>query len=110
MIKKTKKIISLLMIFVFIIPLTVKSLDGFFHHHHHSEHNSKFEYQFHDHHEKCPILSYELSLSSLNDTTVEIAKTYYCDGFIINYTSSYYSNNSKYSFLLRAPPYFLNKI
>ncbi len=104
MIKKTKKIVSLLMVFVFIIPLTVKSLDSFFHDHHHSKHNSKFECQFHDYHKKCPILNFELSLSLLITTIVEIAKTYYCDEFIINYTSDYYCKKLKYSFLLRAPP------
>jgi len=55
MTKKFKNIISITLVFVFLIPITIKLLDGLFHHHNHFHCTVKKEKQFHEYHEKCPI-------------------------------------------------------
>ena len=108
MTKKLKDIISILLVFIFLMPMTIKLIDGLFHHHDHFICTAKHEHHFHEHHDKCSIPDFEFSLYSLNKIILETQKTFYCDRLTINYTSNYCCSKLKYSFLLRAPPVFTN--
>ena len=104
MTKKLKHIIAISLVIIFLIPMTVKLLDGLFHHHDHFICTATHERHFHEHHHKCPIPGFELSFYSLNKIIAETGKTFYCDRIFINYISGYFNSKLKYSFLLRAPP------
>jgi|GEM_PF-737102 hypothetical protein len=110
MTKKLKKIISLTLVFIFMTPMTIKLLDGLFHHHYHFHCNAKNEKYFHEYHKKCPILNFELSLFSVEKHIQTTQKHHYSVKLNDNYNFVYCCNNSKYSFLLRAPPIFTDKI
>lgn len=90
--------------------MTMKLFDGFFHHHDHFHCTAKNEKHFHKHHEKCPILSFELSLFSTVKNIQSTQKHYLCVEIIDIYDFTPCCNNSRYSFLLRAPPIFTDKI
>lgn len=106
--KKFKNTISISLVIIFLLPLTVKLLDGLFHHHDHFICTAKAELHFHKHHHKCPIPGFELSFYSLNKIILEIHKTIYYDRIFINYISGYFNSKLKYSFQLRAPPVLTN--
>jgi len=108
MTKKHKHIIAISLVIIFLLPMTVKLLDGLFHHHDHFICTAIHELHFHEHHDKCPIPCFELSFYSLNKIILETHKTIYCDRIFINYISRYFNNKLKYSFLLRAPPVHTN--
>jgi hypothetical protein len=110
MTKKLKHIISISLVFIFLTPMTVKFFDGFFHHHDHFGCTAKNEKHFHEHHEKCPIPSFELSFFSTEKQIQTTQKHYFCLEINDIYNFVYCCNNSKYSFLLRAPPVFTNSI
>jgi len=110
MTKKLKNIISLTLVFIFMTPMTIKLVDGFFHHHDHFICTAKNEKHFHEHHEKCPIPSFELSFFSFEKHIQTTQKHFYRLELNDNYNFVYCCNNSKYSFLLRAPPTFTGKI
>ena len=110
MTKKLKNIISLTLVFIFITPMSIKLLDGLFHDHDHFHCTAKNEKHFHEHHEKCPIPSFELSFFSVEKYTQTPQKHSYTVKLNENYNFVYYSNYLKYSFLLRAPPFFTGKI
>jgi len=107
---KLKNIILLTLVFVFMTPMTIKLLDGLFHHHYHFHCTATNEKHFHEHHEKCPIPSFELSLFSVEKHIQTTQKQYYGVEHDDNYNFVYCCSNSKYSFLLRAPPIFTGKI
>ena len=100
MTKKLKHIISILLVFIFLTPMTVKLFDGLFHHHDHIICTAKNEKHFHEHHEKCPIPSFELSLFSVEKHIQNTQRHNYCVKQNDNYNFVYCCNNSKYSFLL----------
>ena len=107
---KFKYTISISLVIILLLPMTIKLLDGFFHHHDHFNCTAKNEKHFHRYHEKCPIPSFELSFFSVEKQTQTTQKLD-CDieqNNIYNFTPC--CNNSKYSFLLRAPPIFTGKI
>lgn len=110
MIKKLKNIISLTLVFVFMIPISIKLLDGFFHHHDHFHCTAKNEKHFHEYHQKCPILTFKLSFFLVEKHFQTTQKYYYYVKQSDHYRFVYCCNNSKYSFLLRAPPIFTRKI
>ncbi len=110
MIKKFKNIIALTLMVVFIMPVTVKFLDGVFHKHVHFHNTTTDEVHFYDYHKECPIPSYKLSFFSVKKHILTIQKYFYSKEINNNYNFIYHCNNSKYSFLLRAPPIFTNKI
>jgi hypothetical protein len=91
-------------------PMAVKLLDGLFHHHDHFHCTAKNEKHFHEHHKKCPIPSFELSFFSVKKHIQTTQKHFYRLERNINYNFVIRCNNSKYSFLLRAPPISTGKI
>jgi hypothetical protein len=104
MTKKLKYIISILLVFVFLMPMTIKLIDSALHHHDHFICTAKNEHHFHEYHYKCPIPNFEFSLYSLNKIILETQKIFYCDKLFINYISILCCSKPKYSFSLRAPP------
>lgn len=104
MTKKLKNIITITMLLIFITPLSIKLLDGLFHHHDYFHCNAKNEKHFHKKHEKCPILSFELSFFSFEENRQNTQNHFYSIQKNDNYNFVNCCNNSKYSFLLRAPP------
>jgi len=106
MTKKLKNIISITLVFIFLAPITIKLLDGFFHHHDHFRCTAINEKHFHEHHKKCLILSYEFTFFSIEKHKQTTQKHCYSKELNYNYNFVYYCYNSKYSFLLRAPPNF----
>ena len=110
MTKKLKNIISITLVFIFLTPMTIKLVDGLFHHHDHFHCTAKNEKHFHEHHEKCPIPSFKLSIFSVEKHIQTTQKHFYRVELNDNYNFVYCCNNSKYSFLLRAPPIFTGKI
>ena len=89
--------------------MTIKLVDGLFHHHDHFHCTAKNEKHFHEHHEKCPIPNFELSLFSTVKKIQTTQKHYFSVGINDIYKFVYCFNNSKYSFLLRAPPIFARR-
>ena len=110
MTKKLKNIISITLVFIFLAPMTIKLLDGLFHHHDHFHCTAKNEKHFHKYHDKCPIPSFEFFFFLVKKHIQTTQKHFYRVELNDNYNFVYCCNNSKYSFLLRAPPIFTGKI
>jgi len=108
MVQNKKNIIPVLLIVVFLLPTTIKLIDGFFHHHDHFICTAKNEKHFHKHHEKCPIPSFEFSLFSKEEPKQVKYKQPFGTEIANVYSYIYCSNRIDYSFLLRAPPQFTN--
>ncbi len=98
---KYKRLISLLLVTIFISPTIVK----FEHHHDHFSCNAKNEKHFHAHHEKCFICKFDFSLISLPEKITEPAKpdknttVYLCLYFFLK------EQNFILDYSLRAPPF-----
>jgi hypothetical protein len=101
MIRKLNKISSLLLLAIFLLPTVVK-LE---HHHDHFHCNVKNEKHYHDYHDKCLICSFEFSIFISDINKIVSEEEIPVSNYKENYQSAYYSNLSKYSFSLRAPPY-----
>ena len=110
MTKKLKNIISITLVFIFLTPMTIKLVDGLFHHHDHFHCTAKNEKHFHEHHEKCPIPSFKLSIFSVEKHIQNTQRQNYYIKQNDNYKFDNCCNRSKYSFLLQAPPIFTSKI
>ena len=105
MIRKLKNITSLILLIVFLLPSIVK-LE---HHHKHFICTAKNEKHYHVLHEKCNICNFEFSVFSSDFENIDLQKEKPLDKYCNNYSSINYSTLSEYSFLLRAPPVFINK-
>lgn len=104
MAKNLKNIISHTLVFIFLAPTMVKLVDVFFHHHDHFICIAKKEKHYHEPHKTCPIPNFKISLfPEIKDIQI-IKKTFYWVEQNDNYIFIYYFNNSKFLFLLRAPP------
>jgi hypothetical protein len=101
MIRKFKNIASLFLLLVFILPSIVR-LE---HHHEHFECKAKNEKHYHVFHEKCAVCNFEFSIFSSDFEKIVLPKEQPVAKYCNNYRSVNYSTLSKYSFLLRAPPY-----
>lgn len=101
MIIKFKNITSLILLLVFLLPSIVK-LD---HHHDSFVCKAKKEKHYHVFHDKCSVCNFEFSVFSTEPENILLQKELPADKFCNNYRSVNYTNFSKYSFLLRAPPY-----
>jgi len=99
--RKFKNISSLLLLLVFLLPSIVK-LE---HHHEHFECKAKNEKHYHVFHEKCAVCHFEFSVYSSDFKNIVLPKEQPVVKYCNNYKSVNYSTLSKYSFLLRAPPY-----
>ena len=103
--RRIKNTIQFVLVTILVLPMVIKLIDSV-HHQHYNHYYQPLKNAKHlvEYHKKCAIPGYELSLfSSLKQVhttqkhqfSVEIYTI--CD-FV------YCCNNSKYSFLLRAPP------
>ena len=101
MIRRFKNITSLMLLAVFLLPSIIKIA----HHHEHFECYAKNENQYHDYHSKCAVCNFEFSVFSLEFENIVLQKILPVTGYINNYCSVKYSTFTKYSFLLRAPPF-----
>lgn len=99
--KKIKRIPSLFLLLVFFFP-TVAKLE---HHHDNFKCNAKNEKHLHVYHASCNICSFEFSAFISGIGIAEIRKEIPLDRYCISYNSVDHSTLSKYSFLLRAPPF-----
>ena len=100
MTQKFKNIISVLMVLILFLPSIVK-LE---HHHEHFFCRATTEKHLHTFHNQCPICSFEFSVFTSYNNSIVIPKEKHEDCFSNNYQSKTYSNLSKFSFSLRAPP------
>ena len=98
--RKLKNIISILLLLALMMPAIVK-LE---HHHEHFECKAKNEKHLHEEHEKCSVCSFEFSVFASDASCINFEKEKHSDKYCNNYSSINYSTQSKYSFLLRAPP------
>ncbi len=106
MAQKFKNIISLIMVLTMLMP-TILKLE---HHHEHFVCNATSEKHFHNYHEKCAVCSFEFSVFLSDKINIFSVKDEETDNYNSHLNVSYYSNYSKYSFLLRAPPVFTNNL
>jgi hypothetical protein len=104
MIERIKHIISLLLVVALLSPSIVK-LE---HHHDINQCHAKTEKHLHTQQKVCLVCNFEFSVYSINQTEQYWAITDIFDGYILSPYQYYYSNSSKYSFLLRGPPSFKN--
>ncbi|HHB78653.1 MAG TPA: hypothetical protein ENK85_05415 [Saprospiraceae bacterium] len=106
MIRRIKHIISLSLVFILLMPMTVKMFDEVFHEHDDFRCTTKTDKHFHKHHEKCYISAFTLSVFTLakEKPNVKIHLSYVAVSDLYNYV--YKSNGSDFSFLLRGPPSF----
>ncbi len=103
-IKKFTNVIVLTLVIVFMVPVTVKLLDTFFHKHNYFHCSTTNDTHFHKYHKECPISSYKLSFFSIKKYIPTIQKYVYLKERNENYNFTCNCDYSKYSFLLRAPP------
>ena len=103
MIRKLKKITSILLLLVFLLPSIVKIE----HQHEHFICKAKNEKHFHVFHEKCYICNFEFSVFSSDIEHNDLIKGKPFDNYRNNYLSVNDPLYSKFSFLLRAPPFKL---
>jgi hypothetical protein len=98
--RKTRNIISLLLLLVFLLPSIVKIE----HHHDHFVYKANHENNSQVLNGKCSICNFEffvfLSYAGNIDLQDEKPLENYCN----NYNCLYYSNLPQFSYLLRAPP------
>jgi hypothetical protein len=102
MTQKLKNIVSALVVVMLFLPSIVK-LE---HHHIHFDYPLKSGMLIHHAYEKCAACDFEYSVFLSETIDIIISKAIYIDSYRVDYTPSYYSDLSKYSFSLRAPPAF----
>ena len=100
MFRRLRKIVSVILLLALMLPAIVK----FEHHHEHFLCKAKNEKHLHEEHEKCAVCSFEFSVFASDASSISFEKEKYPDKYCNNYSSINYSTQSKYSFLLRAPP------
>ncbi len=106
MVRKINNIISFLFLLVFLLPTVVK-LE---HHHEHFKCHAVGEKHLHVSHEKCVICDFEFSVFLTETSYPDLFDEKPVEHFCNNYNSVDFSNLSKLTFLLRAPPVFTNSI
>jgi hypothetical protein len=94
------------MVFTLMAPSVIKME----HHHDHFTCRAKNEKHYHRNHEVCAICSFEFSLFSANHYYPSVSRNGYTDGFIDCINPSFFSCDSRYTVLLRAPPLFVISI
>jgi hypothetical protein len=103
MVRKLNNIFSVFFLLVFLLPSLVKL------EHHHEDLKCKTinEKHIHVHHEKCGICNFEFSVFLSHFANIDFRKENHLEYFCNNYDSVHFSNPSKFSFSLRAPPVIL---
>jgi len=102
--KKLKKILSISLVVILLLPMSIKLLDGLFHHHDHFHCWAINEKHFHKFHKKCPIPDFELSFFSDQNHSNTTQNLIHSVVYIDNYNFNYCCKKFYYTFLLRAPP------
>jgi hypothetical protein len=97
---KLKKIISLVLLLVLLLPSIVK-LE---HNHNHIGLKAINENDNRSLHNKCLICNFEFSIFIPNIEETYLQNENAIDSYSDKYISGYYSDFSQFSFLLRAPP------
>lgn len=97
---KFKQIMSLLLVSLLLAPTLVK----FEHHHEHFICKAVNEKHLHDYHKKCQICNFEFSLFQDTQPSENSVVKQYKTASDTPFKPFYFSDYSKYSFLLRAPP------
>ena len=87
-----------------VVILFIPSIAKLEHHHDHFNCNAKNEKHYHEFHHSCSICSFEFSVFTSDNDSIAIAKEKLQDCFSNNYQFKSYSNLSKFSISLRAPP------
>jgi len=101
---KIRSALSLWMAFILLLPAFIKA--G---HHHESFIYSQTDGKIiHETHEKCAVCNFEFSVFQARDSKVVFEKNEIAVYFICPAVHSHFSDLSRYSFLLRAPPVFTN--
>ena len=100
MIMRFKKVASLLLLLIFLLPSIVK-LE---HHHEHFECKVKNEKHYHSLHERCVICNFEFSVFLSEHENIDLLSANHSDNYYNSYISQYFSNLSQFSFSLRGPP------
>ncbi|HHV86128.1 MAG TPA: hypothetical protein GXX42_10025 [Petrimonas sp.] len=100
-IRKFKNIVSLFLLFVFILPSIVK-LE---HHHEHFESKAKNEKHYHVFHEKCAVCDFEFSIFSSDPENIVLPKEQPVTNYFIVITGWLIILHSLNIRFLRAPPY-----
>jgi len=90
-----------MLLVVFLLPSLIK----YSHHHEHSECNAEYEVQYQEYHTKCAICNFEFSVFSVDFDTIILQNIPPVTEYLNNYCSVINSTLSKYSFLLRGPPF-----
>jgi len=100
---KTK---AIFLITVFLLSISIKLLDGYFHHHIYVHYISTNEKAFHQKYSKCPILAFEFSIFSKDNKTA--LEPYLKDFtlYVYNYIDDISRDFLSFSFSLRGPPRF----
>lgn len=76
-----------------------------FHQHNHCFYSADKEKHIHEFHKKCAIPGLELSFFEAEEQALIAKKQYYFIAITDKYKSVFVNINSKFSFLLRAPPF-----
>jgi hypothetical protein len=102
MVKKLKNVGFILLALLILAPTIVK----LGHHHQEFHCNAKNVKHFHSYHQNCEICQFDFSVFTSEDSNLVPEKEKYQDSFNNQYSFTFFSNQSKFSFLLRAPPAF----
>jgi hypothetical protein len=97
---KIKRIISSLLLLVFLLPLIVK----FEHHHTSSAYNNESGKHSLVLRYNCPICNFEFSFFLSDAGIIALQNDAPKDSYLNSYRTQNYSNLTKYSFSLRGPP------
>ncbi len=100
MMGKVRKIISGLLLLVFLLPSVVKME----HRHKNLVSTSTDEKKYPSFKENCPVCNFEYSAFLANYNDNKLTNDYQTDSYCINYISRNNNNLNQFSFLLRAPP------
>jgi len=103
MLQKLKNTGFLLMVLVFLLPSIVK----FEHHHKVFSCNAKNVKHFHTYHENCEICQFEFSNFKTDNPHLISKDELPTDNYTNQYSSIHSYCFAKFSFSLRAPPFYL---
>ncbi|MBN2236355.1 MAG: hypothetical protein JW729_02275 [Bacteroidales bacterium] len=104
MIKKLIHIISLSLIIILLTPLVTQLFDGLFHHHDKVDLAAHEISLYQNHHKKCPIPGFQLSIFNLLTKNATVEKETYAEILNFKIRTAYFLEQPDYYFLLRAPP------
>jgi hypothetical protein len=102
--KKLKYILAVSLLWVFLLPTTVKLLDSSFHHHVVFHSRFKADQVWHTYHHTCPIPGFTLSFYTFQHHLQQEEKRRFCSKIVIALPPEHFRTTVNSSVLLRAPP------